>query len=79
MAYASLTKRKTINTMNTMAYASFIIKDNLYNLNNWLTRIRWYQRSWASRYDAKPLSFLVPVSMRIKFLLLMLFKVVIVV
>ena len=29
-----------------MAYASFIIKDNLYNLNNWLTRIRWYPRSF---------------------------------
>ena len=52
--------------MNTMAYASFIIKDNLYNLNNWLTRISWYQRSWASRYDAKTLRyFLVPASMRI--------------
>ncbi len=63
-----------------MAYASFIIKDNLYNLNNWLTRIRWHPRSWASRYDAKTLRFLlVPVSMRIKYLLLMLFIVVIVV
>lgn len=72
MAYA-LTKKENNKYNKYNGLRVLIFKDNLINLNN------RHPRSWASRYDAKPLSFLVLASMLIKNLLLMLFKVVIVV